>query len=242
MDNIVQSSVVHNLSRRPATVTVGPFVIGWDPTTDSRFVNCATPLVGAAFTPADVAELVAAFRRIERVPRLEYVTSCAPELERHLLDAGFAVEARNEYLTCSPRTLRTPAGPPGVKIGEPVTDEERASVVTAQHAAFGSDRVAGPDDVARIHNAQRDGGVLLYARDAEGTYLGGALATAPWTDPHPAEHGAPGPASTGAGAGAHAVGEDRQTRPRPAPVPWSATNDVIHTSAEFQLMAYSLVE
>lgn len=179
MDNIVQASVVHNLSRRPATVETGSFVIGWDPTTDSRFVNYATPLVGATFTPADVAELVAAFRRIERVPRLEYVTSCAPDLEHHLLEAGFAVEARNEYLTCSPGTLRTPADPAGVELGEPTTDEARAGVVTAQNAAFGSDRAAGPDDVARIRRAQRDGGVLVYARDPDGTYIGGGLASAP---------------------------------------------------------------
>ncbi|MET9021738.1 GNAT family N-acetyltransferase [Actinopolymorpha sp. NPDC004070] len=178
MDTIVQSSVVHNLSRRPATLDAGPFVIGWDPTTDSRFVNYATPRLGAV-TPADVAGLVAAFRSIERVPRLEYVTSCAPDLERHLLDAGFAVEARNEYLTCSPGTLRVPADPAGVEFGEPTTDEERAGVLTAQNAAFGSDRVAGPDDVARIHRAQRDGGVLVYARDLDGTYVGGALAGAP---------------------------------------------------------------
>ncbi|MFD2081840.1 Predicted acetyltransferase, GNAT family [Actinopolymorpha cephalotaxi] len=179
MDTIVQSSVVLNLSRRPATVRTGPFVIGWDPTTDSRFVNYATPLPGAAITANDVAELVAAFGSVERLPRLEYVTSCAPGLERLLLDAGFTVEARNEYLTCSPRTLRTAAEPAGVEFGEPTTDEERAGVVTAQNAAFGSADVAGPDDVARIHQAQRDGGVLVYARDLDGSYVGGALATAP---------------------------------------------------------------
>ena len=180
MDTIVQSSVVHNLSRRPATIRTGSFVIGWDPTTDSRFVNYATPLPGATITPSDVADLVAAFARIERLPRLEYVTSCAPGLERLLLDAGFAVEARNEYLTCSPGTLKLPGDPAGVEFGEPATDEERAGVLTAQNAAFGSDRVAGPDDVARIHRAQLDGGVLMYARDPDdGAYVGGALAVAP---------------------------------------------------------------
>lgn len=126
-----------------------------------------------------MAVLVAAFRSIGRLPRLEYVTSCAPDLERHLLDAGFIVEARNEYLTCSPATLRTPPDPAGVEIGEPTTDEERAGVVTAQNAAFGSERVAGPDDIARIRRAQRDGGVLVYARDLDGAYIGGGLASAP---------------------------------------------------------------
>src|SRR5947207_2987676 len=91
MDTVVQRSVIAQLSRRPEVVEVGPFVIGWNPTTDHRSINYATPLPGAVITPADVAALVAAFRGVERLPRLEYVVSCAPGLERHLLDAGFTV-------------------------------------------------------------------------------------------------------------------------------------------------------
>src|SRR5690349_6559741 len=100
MENRVQQSVVAILSRRPETVETGPFVIGWDPGTDSRHVSYATPRPGAAVNAADVAALVAEFRRIDRVPRLEYVPGCCPELESLLLAVGFEIEARHTYLAC----------------------------------------------------------------------------------------------------------------------------------------------
>ncbi|MFD0820778.1 GNAT family N-acetyltransferase, partial [Micromonospora zhanjiangensis] len=171
MDNIVQNSVVVNLSRRPATVEVGPFVIGWDPGTDSRYVNYATPRVGAAVRAADVVALVAAFRRIDRVPRLEYVTSCAPTLEERLLAAGFTVEARHDYLTCTPESLVLPGVPAGVEIAEPVTDDEWAGVIAAQNEAFGGEPVATPEDVARLRRTGEAGGVVLSARDVAGHHL-----------------------------------------------------------------------
>src|SRR5690242_14043970 len=98
MDLRIQNAVVANLRTRPDAVETGPFVLGLDHGTDSPYINYATPLPGASITPADVADLVTAFG--DRKPRLEYVTSCAPDLEKLLLDAGFAVEARNEYLVC----------------------------------------------------------------------------------------------------------------------------------------------
>src|ERR1700716_410779 len=101
MDTIVQQSVIAQLSRRPDVVEVGPFVIGWDRSSDSRFINYATPRLGAVITAADVTALVAAFREIARIPRLEYVVSSAPDLEQQLVAAGFAVEARHDYLVCS---------------------------------------------------------------------------------------------------------------------------------------------
>jgi hypothetical protein len=81
MDTRVQNSVIAHLGRRPQTVDTGAFRIGWDIGTDSRFINYATPHLGTTPTPIDVAELVAAFREIGRVPRLEYVVSCAPDLD-----------------------------------------------------------------------------------------------------------------------------------------------------------------
>lgn len=179
MDNIVQNSVVSNLSRRPETVEVGPFVIGWDPSTDSRFINYATPRIDAVITASDVVALVTAFRAIDRVPRLEYVTSCAPTLEKQLLQAGFAVEARHEYLTCTPGSLALAAVPKGFEIAEPATDEEWAGVVAAQNEAFGGEPVATPADVARLRRTQESGGVVMFARAVDGFYVGGGQATPP---------------------------------------------------------------
>ncbi len=136
MDKTVQLSVIAQLQRRPEVVDVGPFVIGWEPNLDSRFVNYATPRLDCVITPDDVAALVAAFREIGRVPRLEYVISTAPDLEQQLSAAGFTVEVRHDYLVCSPDSLVVPTVPAGFELAEPTTDDERAGMIAAQGEAF----------------------------------------------------------------------------------------------------------
>jgi ribosomal protein S18 acetylase RimI-like enzyme len=180
MDINVQRSVIALLSLRPKVVETGPFVIGWDPTTDSRFINYASPRPGADITAADVTALVEAFREIERVPRLEYVVSCAPDLEAALLAAGFTVEARHDYLVCSPESLVVPPAPEGFELRVPVTDEERAGTIAAQNEAFGAEPVATPADVARMRHTQDSGGAVMFARAAAtGGYAGGGQASPP---------------------------------------------------------------
>ncbi|GGM29361.1 GNAT family N-acetyltransferase [Dactylosporangium sucinum] len=179
MDVRVQRSVIANLSLRPKAIEVGPFVIGWDPTTDSRFINYATPQLDAVVTTADVTALVAAFRDIGRVPRLEYVASCAPDLEQQLIDAGFSVEARHDYLVCFPDSLSAPATPDGFEFAEPATDEQRASAVTVQNEAFGADPVATLADVARVRRMQDNGGVVMLVRSNDGVCVATGQATAP---------------------------------------------------------------
>jgi len=178
MDLRVQSSVIALLGARPRAVSTGGFIIGWDPTTDSRFVNYATPTVGE-LTAEDVAELVAAFREIGRLPRLEYVPGFAPELEQLLLEAGFTVEARHEYLACSPETLVTPAVPEGIVLSEPATDDDRRDSCAVQSLAFGEDGVVTGDDIARVRRYQENGCVVLIARDASGLCVGAGQASVP---------------------------------------------------------------
>lgn len=179
LDARVQRSVIANLSLRPSAIDAGPFVIGWDPTTDSRFVNYATPRLDAAVTPDDVTALVAAFREIGCVPRLEYVTSCAPALEPLLTDAGFTVEARHDYLVCSPATLTVPDLPDGFHVVEPATDAERMELLAVQNEAFGGEPAATPDDAARMRRMQDNGGVALGVRHAGATFVAGGAANPP---------------------------------------------------------------
>ncbi|GAA3254726.1 GNAT family N-acetyltransferase [Dactylosporangium siamense] len=179
LDARIQQSVVVNLSNRPAPVHVGPFVIGVDPTTANPNINYATPRPGAAITGADVADLVAAFRDADRVPRLEYVVGCAPELEPLLVAAGFAVEARHTYLCCRPETLRATATPEGYTLRAPDNDGERAALIGAQHDAFGGGSVASAEDVARMRRAQDAGGVALMAVTGDDVCVGGAQGIPP---------------------------------------------------------------
>jgi ribosomal protein S18 acetylase RimI-like enzyme len=166
LDARVQRSVIANLRLRPNVIETGPFVIGQDPTTDSRNINYATPQLDTTdITPGDVAALVAAFRGIGCVPRLEYVTSGAPALEQLLLDAGFTVEARHDYLVCSPATLTVPPLPDGYEVAEPATDGLRIDQLAVQNEAFGGEPVATPADAARLRRQQDNGGVVLQVRD-----------------------------------------------------------------------------
>jgi predicted GNAT family acetyltransferase len=180
MDLSIQRSVVAQLSARPQVVEVGPFVLGWDPTSPSKFISYATPRPGAVVTPADVAALVAAFREIDRIPRLEYVVSTAPELEKQLVEAGFAIEARHEYLVCSPSTFVDVTPPDGVEIAEPVTDADFWGMITAQAEAFGDAFEVGPGDVDRSRRTVARGGVVRLARNlTDGLVVGGGQASPP---------------------------------------------------------------
>lgn len=179
LDVRIQQSVVVNLADRPAPEHVGPFVIGFDPSTTSPHVNYATPRPGEPVTAADVEALVAAFRAAGRTPRLEYVAACAPELEALLSAAGFAVEARHTYLSCAPGTLRVPATPDPYTLRIPDTDALRAAMIAVQHAAFGGEPVATPPDVARMRRAQDAGGIAVMAVTGDDVCAGGGQAMPP---------------------------------------------------------------
>ncbi len=179
MDLRIQRSVVSTLRTRPKAVESGPFVIGLDPDTDSPHINYATPLTGVTVTAADVAALVETFTAAGRKPRLEYVTSCAPGLEELLAAAGFTVEARHQYLVCTPATVSAPPVPRGFVLAEPGTDRDRAALISAQMEAFGEAPQATEADVARTRRSQERGGVVLAAFDGSGECAGGGQSSAP---------------------------------------------------------------
>lgn len=177
MDLRIQRSVVANLRNRPNPVETGPFVLGLDLSTDSPHINYATPVPGIEITAGDVRGLVRAFGDLK--PRLEYVVSCAPDLEKLLLDDGFTVESRNEYLICEPGTLAVPPAPAGFELFEPATDDEFAGMISAQNEAFGGEFSSTPADVERYRRNAAKGAVQVAARTTDGEYAGGGTAVAP---------------------------------------------------------------
>lgn len=179
MDLRIQRSVVSNLRTRPKPLEIGPFVAGLDPDTDSPFINYASPVPGAPITAADVDALVAAFLEAGRKPRLEYVTSCLPELEDLLLAAGFTVEARHQYLICTPQTVCAVPVPEGLVLTEPTTDRERAALTAAANEAFGEAPEASEADIARVRRNQERGGVAVGAFTSTGECAGAGQASPP---------------------------------------------------------------
>lgn len=178
VDRRIQQSVLSNLSSRAAAAESGPFVLGLDPAADNPNINYASPRPGATITALDVERLVGAFREAGRKPRLEYVVDCAPGLEELLLAAGFTVEARHEFLTCSPGSLvDSPAA--GFEVREPASRAERAALVAAQGEAFGGEFEVSDADVDRLERLLARGGFAVTAATPDGTCAGGGQAVPP---------------------------------------------------------------
>jgi GNAT superfamily N-acetyltransferase len=158
----------------------GPFLCTFDPHTDLRYVNYAIPADGAQPTPRDIAALVDAYERHDRLPRLEYLPATAPAVESRLLAAGFTVEAHLPAMTCRPADVADVAPAAGIELAVPVTDADLRAMMGAQHRAFGE---ALPDDdeaIARRRASLESGSLAILARDvATGEVVGGGIATEP---------------------------------------------------------------
>jgi ribosomal protein S18 acetylase RimI-like enzyme len=200
MDINVQSFAVANLRRRPVPVEIGGFVAGFDPDTDSPYINYATPLPGAEPTGPDVAALIAAFRERGLKPRLEFAPEAAHAVEPALRAAGFTTEEVHEYLVCTPETLKVPnfaalpesdtasdgsprtVGTPryvAQLVETPVTDEDYASLDGALGEAFTGEFASSPQGVARLRRLQETGGAVRFVRAPDGSCAGGAACSPP---------------------------------------------------------------
>jgi ribosomal protein S18 acetylase RimI-like enzyme len=165
-------------------VRTGPFVLRHDRGWDNPAANYAIPDDGAAPTAEDVAALVGAFRERERLPRLEYLPSCAPLVEPALLAAGFTVENRATVMACAAGALRAPDAPSGVVLREPADEAEFLAAALVQHLGYGgsaddADADAAKGGAARLHATADGGGFVALAADERGTVAGIGICTAP---------------------------------------------------------------
>ncbi|MFI0937647.1 GNAT family N-acetyltransferase [Streptomyces sp. NPDC021020] len=174
----VQQFAVANLRRRPAAAEVGGFVAGFDPGTDSPYVNYATPLPGAEPSAREVAALVAAFRERGLLPRLEFAPEAAPVVATALRAAGFRTEAVHDYLVCTPGTLTVP--PASVRVETPSADADFAAIDAALAEAFGGEFPSSAEGAARLRRTQESGGAVRFVRLPDGTgCAGGGSCSAP---------------------------------------------------------------
>jgi ribosomal protein S18 acetylase RimI-like enzyme len=136
-DQRLQRYLRGSAARGREVVRAGPFTAFFDRGDPMRYLNYAIPEEGAAPTAEEATALTRPFAERERLPRLEYVESEAPELATSLEAAGYAREATLDLMTCTPATLRRPALPAGAAL-EQVTDPERVRVLRrTQRVAFG---------------------------------------------------------------------------------------------------------
>lgn len=182
MDIQVQSFAVANLRRRPVVVEISGFVAGFNPDTDSPYLNYATPLPHAEPTERDVAALIKAFRERGLLPRLEFAPEAARAVAPALRAAGFGTEAVHEYLVCTPDTLTAPHSADAPHVETPTTDEEYAALDAALSEAFGGAFASSAEGSARLRRSQQNGGAVRFVRAPEGGCAGGASCSPPAED------------------------------------------------------------
>jgi len=156
-------------------VLVPPFTLFLHLSDPMRFLNYAIPDAPVAPDAAAIEALRAAFRRHNRLPRLEWVEEAAPCLARALTNAGMQEELRTPLMACEPHELVSADASVESLVVAPVVDEELRELADLQRAAFGQPSLA-PD--AEPSDPRRGGGGAVLARVA-----GVPAAAAAWTAP-----------------------------------------------------------
>lgn len=163
----IQSYLRTSASRVRETERIGPFLATFDRESDNPFLSYAVPDDGARPSLSEVDQLVSAYRRRGRTPRLEYLAAVAPAVEAALVARGFAVEGRLALMICTPESLVDLPPPDGVELILPRSVEEVLGLVTAQGEAYGGFLSGREEDAARMRRNLAAGGIAVLAREAE---------------------------------------------------------------------------
>ena len=165
MDAHIQSYLRGAASRIRDTERIGPFLATFSRNSANLYLNYAIPDSGADPSPADVAALIAAYRRRDRIPRLEYITGLAPAAEAALIGGGFTVEGRLPLMVCPPDAGHDLPIPPGIELLRPNSDADFLALISAQNEAYSGDPAVGPAEVEGRKATLAAGGIAVPARD-----------------------------------------------------------------------------
>ena len=171
----IQAYVRTTAPRGRETERVGPFLATYSPGTPHPMLNYAIPDDGARPTAAEIDALTAAYRRRDLLPRLEYFTDVAPDLEKLLVGAGYELERRVPLMTCAPAERVDKSVPAGIRLRVPESDEDFRRMREAQNTAFGEPAEIGDDEVEQLKTGL-EAGVQHLLAEADGTVVGGGLA------------------------------------------------------------------
>ena len=156
-----------------AVLRVPPFTVTIHPHDPLRYVNYAIPDDGARPDESSIAALRDAFRRHDRLPRLEWVEEAAPGVAEALAAAGMVQELRTPLMACTPEELvEVDAAVDGLTVAA-VGDADLRDCARVQRAAFGEPPL--PGDEAPGDPRRRGGGAVLARVD------GTPVAAAAWT-------------------------------------------------------------
>ncbi|GLY36047.1 hypothetical protein Amsp01_020710 [Amycolatopsis sp. NBRC 101858] len=167
----IQTYVRTTAPRGRETERIGPFLATYSPDTQHPMLNYAIPDDGARPSAAEIDALTAAYRRRGLLPRLEYFTDAAPDLEKLLVGAGYGLERRVPLMTCTPADRVDRTAPVGIRLRAPESDEDFRRMRAAQNIAFGEAPEIGDAEVDRLKTTGRH--VLA---EADGVVVGGGVA------------------------------------------------------------------
>lgn len=171
----IQAYVRTTAPRGRESERVGPFLATYSPGTPHPMLNYAIPDDGAQPTAAEIDALTAAYRRRELLPRLEYFTDVAPDLEKLLVGAGYELERRVPLMTCAPAARVDRPVPAGIRLRVPESAGDFRRMRSAQNTAFGEPAEIGDDEGEQLRSGT--GVRHLLAEDVEtGAVVGGGLA------------------------------------------------------------------
>ena len=159
---------------------IGPFLATFNRGDDNPYLNYAIPDDGAAPSPAEVDGLVAAYRKRNRRPRLEYIPLLAPNVEPTLVRAGFSVERRTPLMTCTEAASVREVVAAGISLVAPASEDDYRAAASVQWEAYEEEGDVPQRTVDALRRTVEAGGVVVLARDLEtGQPAGAGLCTAP---------------------------------------------------------------
>lgn len=179
MESRIQSYLRVAASHQRDTERIGSFLATFSRSSDNPFLNYAIPDDNATPSPADVTDLIAAYEKRSRKPRLEYIPQLAPAVKEALIDAGFSVEGDLPLMTCTPESAQSLPTPPGIELILPVSDAELLDTIAVQNEVYG----ASPPDlsaIAPLRSSLEVGGIAVLARMiATGEPVGAGMYSVP---------------------------------------------------------------
>jgi ribosomal protein S18 acetylase RimI-like enzyme len=179
MESRIQSYLRVAASHQRDTERIGPFLTTFSRSNDNPFLNYAIPDDNATPSLVDVTDLIAAYERRSRKPRLEYVAQLAPAVEAALMDASFSVEGHLPLMTCTPESAQSLPVPPGIELILPVSDTDLLDTIAVQNEAYG----ASPPNlsaIAPLRSSLKAGGIAVLARMiATGEPVGAGVCSVP---------------------------------------------------------------
>ncbi|WP_037353994.1 GNAT family N-acetyltransferase [Amycolatopsis orientalis] len=152
------------------TERIGPFLATFAQDSSHPMANYAILDERAKPSSAEIALLISAYQQRNLLPRLEFFTEAAPDVEAPLVAAGFTLERRVPVMTCTAEDRTDCVAPEHIQLREPSSDDEFRRLRSVQNVAFGESPEVSDAEVERSRKH-----LTVMAEHGE-TVVGGGIA------------------------------------------------------------------